>query len=98
MKDYPALRQLLQAYLHQDWPVEYSDPWDGVADFARSEPAHSTRLPAEIDEILDRFRSESDLRQLVIGQCQSGYLPEADGWTYRDWLTEVRSRVGSAKE
>lgn len=88
-----ALKQLLQGYLNFDWPEEYGDPWSAVADFLRSEPEYGRLLGAEIAALLRTATSEGDLRQVVLGELGSGYLPEADGWTYAAWLREVARRA-----
>jgi hypothetical protein len=87
------LRLLLQGYLHADWLDEYGDPWKAVEDFARSEPQAGRELLREIDALLGEDRSESELRHLIGVELGSGYLPDADGWAYADWLKEVRDRI-----
>jgi contact-dependent growth inhibition (CDI) system CdiI-like immunity protein len=88
----PALRQLLRAYFTQDFPEIYGDPWQVVEAFAR-EPSLAPMLGSEIDEVLAANPTEPELKHLIIDEYDSSYLPEADGWTYRAWLTEVARRV-----
>lgn len=92
MKSYPALSLLLQGYLNLDWPDEYEDPWRAVDDFVASEPV-ATDVPSEVKDILAWGPSDADLRQLLVEQLGSGYLPDADGWTIADWLAAVADRV-----
>lgn len=93
MREFKSLQLLLQGYLNIDWPDDYTDVWAAVEDFVCSEPASVTSLPMEIESLLRRFRSEEELRDFFIGELASGYLPEFDGWTYRDWLIELAGRA-----
>lgn len=97
MTAYPALLHLLQGYLHLDWIEEYGDPWAAVLDFARLEPKNASAIGGEIDSVLGKHSSESELRHFLVDECGSGYLPDADGWTYADWLKEVKVRIATAK-
>ncbi len=90
----PALQLLLQGYLGLDWPEDYGDPWEALAHFFSSEPALTRRLQSEIDGLLARADSDAELRRLIVDEMGSGYLPEADGLSYRDWLLEVGRRAG----
>lgn len=96
MNDHPALTQLLQAYLHLDWPEDYGDPWAAIDDFLRSEPEQAARLAGEIDRLLGDTAEEAELRRLVVGELGSGYLPEADGWSFASWLAEIAWRAMSS--
>jgi CdiI immunity protein len=89
----PALTLLLQAYLNLDWPDDYGgEPWAAVEDFSRSEP-DAAKVIGEIQSILEQRPTESDLEHLIVDELASGYLPQSDGWTYRQWLAEVAHRV-----
>lgn len=93
---FPALQHLLQGYLHYDWPEDYGgDPWAAVDDFASDESV-ARDLAEEITEALRLLPSERELRTLVFDHFDSGYLPEADGYTLREWLIAVRVRVEAA--
>ncbi len=93
MNEFPALKQLLQGYLHLDWPEDYDDPWQAVDDFILAEPGHVASLPEEIRRLLEKVSGETELRRAVVEELGSGYLPEVDAWTYESWLTEVARRV-----
>jgi len=93
MTSRPALKQLLQGYLHLDWPEEYGDPWCAVADFLRSEPEYALLLATEISDLLMAKLGEDGLRRIVLEDLSSGYLPEADGFTYESWLKELARRT-----
>lgn len=93
MTSSPALQLLLQAYLGLDWPEDYGDPWEALADFLASEPESARTLKSEIEVMLASADSDAELRRVVVEEIGSGYLPEADGLTYRGWLLEVCRRV-----
>jgi hypothetical protein len=42
--------------------------------------------------VLASDRTEEEFRQLV-DELDSAYSPERDGWTYREWLAELASRI-----
>jgi len=98
MKTFPALRQLLLGYLNLDWPEEYRDPWKAIEDFFRSESEYRHSIPGEVADLIDIAPSEIKLRRYVLNELGSGYLPEADGWTYRDWLEEISRRAVESVE
>ena len=93
MTEMPALKRLLRAYLTPDWPEDYGDPWRAVEDFARMERDMAPALRDEVAEVLSANPTEADLRRTIIDDFEAGYLPEADGWTYRSWLEAVVRRV-----
>jgi hypothetical protein len=93
MTSLTALRLLLQGYLNYDWPDEYDDPRMAVDDFARSEPALARVLSGDVEHVIANANGESQLRRVVVDELGSGYLPEADDWTYLQWLKEVVRRV-----
>jgi hypothetical protein len=89
---YPALKLLLQAYLTWDWVDDYPDVWAAVDDFASSEPI-AERMTDEVTELLSSAKSEEGVRELVVNDLESGYLPEGDGMTMTEWLELIRHRV-----
>jgi hypothetical protein len=89
----PAMEQLLQGYFNLDWIEDYDSPWDVVEAFARDESELAERLPAEIADVLSNMPTEENLRNLLLNEFFCGYLPTADGWTYRAWLQAVADRV-----
>jgi len=94
-EDLPALTLLLQAYLNIDWLNEYGEPWLAVQGFATNEPI-AIDLSAEVEGLIAQDGSEEELQHLIVEEMGSGYLPEADGWTYREWLRELQTRVAEA--
>lgn len=93
MKKYPALEVLLAGYLTFDWPEEYGEPWNAVENFFRSESEYRLLIPGEVADLIHSAPSEIELRRYVVDEIYCGYLPEADGWTYRDWLEEIARRA-----
>jgi CdiI immunity protein len=94
MGDLRSLRLLFQGYLTPDWPEDYDgDPWAAVDDFVASEPSAARSVPAEVETVLSEYSTDDEVRQLVVGELGSGYLPEADGYAYRDWLLQVSRRM-----
>lgn len=91
----PALTHLMGAYFHQDWDLD-GDEWDVVDLFIRQEPRSATALPADIDETLAAFPSEADLRAFILDELGGCYVADADGGTYREWLTRIAERVRAA--
>ena len=94
MTELNALTQLLQAYLHLDWPEDYAgEPMAAVEDFATQEPELAARLRSEIELLLREYPSEQQLRDLVLDKLASGYTPDASGMSFREWLGRVVERV-----
>jgi hypothetical protein len=90
----PALSHLLGAYLHPDWRMDYPDTMTAVADFALSEPESAPNLRGEILGLLSRVTTESELREYLLTDLDSSYLPNRDGWdSCRAWLLAVADRV-----
>ena len=87
------LRTLLAAYLNQDWPEEYPDVWDAVADFTNSASAEFVAAAhAELEEILERTLSEPALEALL-ASYYCDYYPPGDAYTYDGWLRELEVRL-----
>lgn len=91
-----ALDHLMGAYFHQDWVDDHSDEWDVLATFERDEPDLAKRLPAEIDGVLDQFRTEDELEHYVVRVLGGDFNAAYNGGTYRAWLSEIAARVRSA--
>ena len=91
----PAFWQFAGAYLHQDWPDEYGDPWRALEAFITDEPALAQVLPHEIERALQEHGSENELASFVAGQG-GFYVPRPEDGGYRGWLTEVARRVREA--
>jgi hypothetical protein len=92
---FPALEHLMGAYFHLDWNDEYTDERAAVEDFISGEPQLVTRLPREIELVLNQFESDDDLAAFLrdIDSCYTT-TPEQGG--YRGWLTSIAERVRTA--
>jgi hypothetical protein len=89
--DLPALRQLMGAYLHQDFDLTGTVD-DNVEAFAIESPDLAHQLPAEVDYLVASVNADAELRDRLedLG-CQ--VLPE-DGAT-QAWLIELSERIRS---
>ena len=89
-----ALKHLLGAYLHADWRMDYPDSLAAVTDFARSEADSAPNLREEITTLLAEVPNEAELREYLLTELDTWYLPDADGWSSnRAWLLAVADRV-----
>jgi hypothetical protein len=93
---YPDLAQFFGGYLHQDWAMEYPDAHAAVgAAIAESSPDRLTECRHQLDELLATVETEEEMQPVVNDLTGWGYSPPGDGWSsYRDWLIEVRTRLG----
>jgi hypothetical protein len=94
---YLSLYILFGVYLNEDWPVFYGEPWNAIEAFARREPEHAPRLRTEVERVLETIASEEQVRDFVLDDLECNYLPELDGWTYRDWLLALADRVDEVR-
>ena len=75
---YPALREALRGYLHEDWPTEYADSEDAARAFRRdaaddekrSVAAEAKKLRAALEGMEVR-----DLRKLLGAGFGTGWRP-----------------------
>ncbi|MGB0102063.1 MAG: contact-dependent growth inhibition system immunity protein [Nocardioides sp.] len=91
-----ALDLLMGAYFHQDWTLDHADEWAVLAAFEQDEPALAQRLPAEIDRVLAKLQTESDLEHYFVRVLGADFNAAHDGGTYRGWLTQIAERVRAA--
>jgi hypothetical protein len=93
MNDLKALKHLLGGYLHEDFVDLHGSAWGAVDTFARDEPEFAPHLRREITDLIDAYRSESDLEG-ALDDLGLTYVPTADGWDdHRTWLLAVADRV-----
>jgi CdiI immunity protein len=93
MRDLKALRQLIGAYIYEDWYIDYGDPWVAVEAFTRDEPEYAPRVNADIRRAVAQSKSDSDLEDLL-DKFGLGYDAVSAGWpSYRAWLLAVSDRV-----
>lgn len=92
---FPALRQLLGAYLNQRCFDFYTSPDEAVDDYRNeSDPDDVSKCVAEITELLTIVVSDEELDQ-ASDALGLGLLPPA-GTTLRQWLENIRYRIASA--
>jgi CdiI immunity protein len=93
MTEYGSLVQFLGGYLNEDWADDYSDPWDAVDDFARSQHGAALNLRYDIETLLREHPSQDALEDRLI-RLGLGYRIQFHGWTsHREWLLAVADRV-----
>ena len=96
MRDVPALANLMGAYFHQDWDI-YGDEWDVIDVYVRNDPQTAAgALVSDIEATLAAFQDEAELRSFILDDLGACYLADADGGTYREWLTQIAARVRAA--
>jgi hypothetical protein len=94
-QNYPALSQFLGAYLHQDWPEEFSTPEAAVEAFRRREPADSVRaVCAELEQATRDAQQSADPSRLL-SELGCYYNPQADGRSVSEWFTQVRKALSA---
>jgi hypothetical protein len=85
------LMHLAQAYFHQDFDLEAPTPLDVVRLFATGEPpAAVDELVSDLESLLDSSMTDSEMRELWIGEYGAAYDPLADGIEYRRWFANIR--------
>jgi hypothetical protein len=95
MSDFPALRNFLSAYFHQDWAVEHDSPGAVVDYFVEGEPApRVAQLRDEVARLLAQGLDEDELAGQV-RELGSEYDPTLDGGNYRDWLQDIEQRLAA---
>lgn len=92
MKKTPALAKLMGAYFHQDWDT-YGDEWDVIDVFVRDQPHQAAPLIADIEATLAALTDEAELRAFLLNDLGACFVADADGGTYREWLTQIADHV-----
>jgi len=88
------LQHLAQAYFHQDYDLEFSDPDEAVVAFVDGEgPGAARELAFELGGLLESSSDELELTELWIKTLGAAYDPTADGRTLREWFSHVRERL-----
>jgi hypothetical protein len=95
VEDVPALDQLMGAYFHQDWDMD-GDEWDVLALFITDEPELASRIPADVEHTLATYPGEPELKAFIEVELGGCFAADADGGTYRQWLTQIAERVRTA--
>ncbi|MEU5465905.1 contact-dependent growth inhibition system immunity protein [Streptomyces althioticus] len=96
MNRYPTLRELAQAYFHQDYDLEADTPLEVVALFRRAVgPEKAGELRDEIASLLFTVADDGDVAQVWLEQAGAFYDPRLDGVTPREWLRQVAAELGA---
>lgn len=87
------LRQLMSAYFHQDWTVEYDGAWESaVDDFAQREPDRVAGAIAHIDDLLGAGRTDDEVAQALDDLGSYRHAGDEPG-AYASWLRAVAARL-----
>lgn len=92
---FPALRSFFNAYLHEDWRVEFTDTHLAVKSFLNQEPDQQL-LKQIVDEIyayLNLKRSDQEVEKGLFDELGCYYLPSGEGINPREWLRSVRDLI-----
>ena len=93
MTELDPLEQLLGGYLNEDWADEYTDPWQAMDDFVRSQHSYALTLRGAVEDVLGHYPTE-DLLFARLLRLGLGYRIQFHGWTsHRDWLLAVADQV-----
>jgi hypothetical protein len=93
--NYPELFQMLAGYLHQDLVSDYGTAAVALQEAIADTPIADRRSAVtQIDTLLMSHRDERSVATAVKQLCD--YHPPGDGLSYREWLLEVRTRIGEA--
>ena len=92
MRETPALRRLIGAYVNEDWPEFYDDIWAAVDDYIESAPVLASSLPSDIEAVLREFPTDEGLER-YLDQLGIGYQPQTGEGGFRPWLIQVSRRV-----
>lgn len=92
---FPELQQFLGGCFNQDWPyIDGPNCWDGLARYlADTSKSEIAAAADQIEHVLALDLSEAALALLLAVELWCYYSAEADGWTYRGWLSEVGRRL-----
>jgi hypothetical protein len=102
VEPYTDLAYLLHAYFHQNWAAPYERAGTTpsyqqvVVDFRAAEtPQKVARVVADLDDVIARDLSESELRALS-RRLGSQFYPPGVGKTYQAWFEEIRALLAAA--
>jgi hypothetical protein len=87
---------LFGGYFHQDWMIEGPDAGTVIRKFTEeSEKEDVRRAKEEAEALLSADFDEARLAR-ILNEMGLYYLPQADGMSYRDWLTFVVETLDSS--
>ena len=85
----PGIHLLCTAYFHEDWMLDDASADDVVRRFCVSEAPNLVRQTAvDISRTLTSDISEAELA-LLVEHLGTNYWPQADGLSYRAWLSRI---------
>jgi len=94
MQSLSSVTQLLEAYFHEDWPVDDPDWQSVVRRFLASEPPSSAvALTRDLEQLLRL--PDAELIQFV-QYPRGNFDPSTDGLSYREWLEQMLALVSDA--
>jgi hypothetical protein len=90
-----GLKEFLSGYFHQDWTCDHENATSVVEFYLKECSLDEVQEVIEaIDHLLEKNMGEAELRAVVMNLgCY--YEVGADGLTYREWLTKVRTRLAA---
>ncbi|MCX5510492.1 contact-dependent growth inhibition system immunity protein [Pseudomonas sp. BJa3] len=89
--EFPVLIHLLGCYFHQDWPEEYTDSSEALADMLKHEPQATLLAGAqEIEVLLASKLSIDDLEHLVTCKVGCFFAPDSESVSLAEWLSSIR--------
>lgn len=93
MGDYPGLRHLFGAYLHQDWPIEHED-WRGAIDqFTRESSFEEVaEVRGDLQALVNAGLTEAELEE-VMAQLQCAVTVETVGGKWSTWLSDLEIEI-----
>jgi hypothetical protein len=90
-----CLGQILGAWLHQDWGLEFHDWHSAIRAAAHAQPSSQVQgAVSELDALLATDASEPDLMK-VVERFGCDFDPNGVGLSYRAWLTKVREDLAA---
>lgn len=91
---YKNLRHLLGSYLHQDWMLEFQNPFDAIAAFREQEPTESVQAACrELEEVIPLVEGMQDAETFLWQVLSCYYSPRTDGLSVADWFRLVRNKL-----
>jgi hypothetical protein len=91
----PNLRQVLGAYLHQDFDLEYANAEAALADAVASQSREQVAL-ASIELATFRPSNKDEVSSMVFTNAMCDYNPPGDGLTFSAWLDRVQDVLSRA--
>jgi CdiI immunity protein len=97
VSDYPAISFFFEAYLHQDWRLDYPSVTGAVASYAEdSDRQTMDDAIRDLTAILETQTNEEELAEIShkLGLSDD---PVAQGHSYRSWLSSLLATMAEAR-